>query len=340
MVRSFRRLVRAALGLVCLLGAAVNAHAQAASPAEALRQEGEALLVGNRFKEACPKLAESYRLDPATGTLLGLGMCHEGEGKLATAWMEFVEVASRSPREGRDDRAKVARERADALQPRLSYVLIQLGPQTVGLPGLEVTQDGTRVDPATFGKPVPVDPGDHVVEVSAPGKARWKKAYTIGPGAAQQTISVPTLAAPNAGPMTAEAATSAPPAEPSRPGLTDLQLAGLVTAGVGVVGIVVGSVSGLDAMRKQHDTDPQCNDLNQCSTPSAVRERREAVHAAGLATVTIVTGSLFVVGGATMFFLGGRTKPADVGRVSARPTVYAGAAVYPGGGSVNLSGRF
>src|SRR6478735_9605838 len=69
------------LGVVATLLFA-SARAGAASPtdqakAEALFDEGRRLLAAARFAEACPKFAESQRLDSALGTLLNLGDCYE-----------------------------------------------------------------------------------------------------------------------------------------------------------------------------------------------------------------------------------------------------------------------
>src|ERR1051325_10993105 len=80
--------------------------------AEALFQQGRDLLRSGQAALACPKLAESYRLDPATGTLMALAMCHEAENKLASAWAEFSDTASRAKIDGRADREEAARKRA------------------------------------------------------------------------------------------------------------------------------------------------------------------------------------------------------------------------------------
>ena len=69
--------------------------------AEALFQEGVALLEEGNANAACPKLAESHRLDAATGTLMALSLCNEAVGKLASAWAGFTEVEGRARREGR-----------------------------------------------------------------------------------------------------------------------------------------------------------------------------------------------------------------------------------------------
>ena len=137
--------------------------------AEALFREGKRLMDEGRYPDACPKLAESYRLDPATGALLATALCYERAGRLASAWAAYTEAAARAKQEGSVDREEIARAKATDLEPKLAKLVIELEPGA-SVPGLSVSRDGVAVGEGVYGMALPVDPGPHVVEAQAPGR--------------------------------------------------------------------------------------------------------------------------------------------------------------------------
>src|SRR5271166_3476943 len=85
--------------------------------AEALFRSARELMAAGKYAEACPKLAESNRIDPKLGTLMNLALCHEKAGKTASAWAEYVQAGEIAQRTGQKERAQVARDKAQALEP-------------------------------------------------------------------------------------------------------------------------------------------------------------------------------------------------------------------------------
>src|SRR6187551_2481529 len=163
-----------------------------AALAESLFREGKRLSGERKFAEACPKFAESYKLDPGLGTLLNLALCHESEGKPATAWAEFSEASSRAKREGDSDRAQLADEHVRALEPKLARVSISLAPGAA-VPGLVVKFDTRELAAAALGLPIAVDPGKHVLEASAPGKEPSTQTFDAPSTPTSVTVTVPVL---------------------------------------------------------------------------------------------------------------------------------------------------
>src|SRR6266481_6114613 len=87
--------IRAALTVAVAL--ALSRESGAATPSEsaaaqALFDKARQLMAAGKYTLACPKLEESQRLDPSTGTLLNLGSCYEHEGRIAAAWTKFLEA--------------------------------------------------------------------------------------------------------------------------------------------------------------------------------------------------------------------------------------------------------
>jgi hypothetical protein len=160
--------------------------------ADALYRQARDLMAAGKLDEACPKFAESQRLDPATGTLLNLAACHERQGKLASAWLEYTDAIVASRLDRRQDRVDFATERAAVLEPKLSRLTLTLA-HDADQTSLTLELDGASFGLAAIGAPTPVDPGKHTVRASAPGKLTWQHDISIGKEADLQTLIIPRL---------------------------------------------------------------------------------------------------------------------------------------------------
>jgi hypothetical protein len=290
------------------------------SLATVLFQQGRALLEQNRVAEACRRFEESQRLDPGGGTLLNLASCHEREGRTATAWAEFTEALGTARRDRRTQRIELAEARINALEPKLCRLEIVVS-SAVDMPGLEVKRDGTSIGRAAWGLPMPVDPGEHVVEVAAPGKKPWRASLVVKNEAETWSLTVPPLADAPAAPPPAKPGAGAPNATDSA-GLTQETpaapaggppLAAAWTAGViGVVGIGVGSYFGLRAMSKQKESDRACP-YDVCRPGSdGLLYDQQARQAADLSTVGFTVGAVGL-GVSAWLFLAHKSSPPQTG---------------------------
>jgi serine/threonine-protein kinase len=301
-----------------------GAQAADSATAESLFRSGKERLAQKDFAHACPLFADSFRADPATGTLLAFALCLEGQGKTASAWKAYREVAARSRREGRSDREKLAQTKVAALDPMISYLTIAVPPDARTMEGFEVRRNGALVDSGNWGKPLAVDGGTQAIEASAPGHAKWRISVTISPKQDAKTVEVPDLeeveppvatlarppspepTPPPAAPKTS--GSSQPPVAPSTDQsepitttrISALQGAGVATFVAGLGGLGVGTYFGLRAMSKNKDSKNGCDDNNVC-TPQGTQDRWDAHDAGNMSTLGFIGGGVLVVGGAAMY---------------------------------------
>ena len=295
--------------------------------AEALFRDAKKLMDDGRFADACPKLAESQRLDPAGGTLLNLGLCHLGAKKTASAWTTLQEVVAVSKREGRADREKRARDLIAQVEPTLSVLSVSV---SAGFdpPGLELTQDGVVVPRAAWGVAVPVDPGVHTVKASAPGFTAWEGKVTVGERADRQSVTVPALKAAPAVAPSASSAVVAPPVAPSSAAPmasaaevppasargSSRKAIGVATFAVGAAAVGVGAYFGLRALGKQRQADDACPS-DRCSPAQqrGIELSRDAAAAARVSNVGFALGAIGLGVGSYLWFFS--PAPPTQGRV-------------------------
>ena len=345
--------------------AAGSAPASDPAMAQVLFDEAKGLMTIGNNAAACPKLAESYRLDPGTGTLTALAVCNELIGKIATAWAEFLQVVAEARQAGRADREQFAQQHIAELEPKLSKLAVAIEPNVSSAPGFEVRRDGVAIGPAGWGTVVPVDPGEHVVEARADGKKPWWVKLTFGRAPAIKTVTVPILE-DETDPTAAPApwilpGASTPSAEPTAPAPADhsatpgagfagmspstQRILGLTLGGVGVVAAGLGTGFGVDAISKSNDAKSRCPS-SPCTDASAVNTNNDAKTAAVIADVAIVGAILTLGAGAALYF----TAPAEAAAKREEETSRARAprlvglrlvpAVSPQGGGVLLDARW
>jgi hypothetical protein len=301
--------LRLGAGSFLFVSVAVVSTARAETPAspdiaraEELFQSGRQLMREGRFVEACPKLAESQQLDPAPGTRLNLADCWERAGRTASARREFLEVAQSAEMLGEKERAAIANHRAKQLEAKLTKLTL-LVPPAARLPGLQLFRNSERVPEAEWGEARPVDPGAFMIEARAPGRRTFKSAFTLQNDAATHNLTIPTLVA--------EGAPNRPPPTTTATRGVWLQRGGIGLAGLGAVGLAVGTVFGVRAVSLYHQSqDEGCDQRNACPA-AALKTRRSAVKSGDVSTVSFVAGGILLAGGAGLYVWGTRERSSE-----------------------------
>jgi hypothetical protein len=242
--------------LVFVAGLAHEARADTAT-AQALFDQGKKLMAEKKYAEACSKFEESQKLDPGLGTQTNLAICYEAMGRTASAWSLYLEVAGTAKATNQTDREKRARDAAKALEGKLSKLTIEV---TGPVEGLEVKRNGQPVGQATWGTPIPVDPGEVKITAVAPKRKLWETSIKIDkPGESKVTVPELEKGEPPAGyyPTASSTPTGTaptyygqqPPALPPRPMMkrrsTGLMVGGIIAMPVGLVMTLAGAVIGV-----------------------------------------------------------------------------------------------
>jgi hypothetical protein len=314
------------------------ADGQDAAAAEALFQEGRTRLEAGDYASACPKLADSLRLDPATGTLIALAACHEKEGKLASAWAEFTEAASRAVRDGNEERQQLALTRVEQLRPRLSSLTVRVSEAAAAIPGLTIARSDRTLGRGEWNVALPVDGGTYLVSVTAPGRVPVQMTVEVESERAALVVEVPELAAE----LQKLSAVEPPPKpEPPRPprsaspsvrGVSRLQWIGVGSGATGVVSLGIGGYFLAQMLSKKAEADPNCDgSKNKFCNPEGGADLNEAVRNGRLATGFGIAGGVLLAAGTSLFFLGRADRDES-------PRVSLG--VGDGVGAVRVTGAF
>jgi len=327
---------RPALALVlATMSALATAPAAAQTPAgggerEAQRTElyKDAVDLANagRWADAAEKLQEVLAIRSSPKVRFTFGQAEEHVGKLATAYDAYAQALADAEAAGETDVADTAGRAMRALAGRVPVVRVKVTGAGASAASATIDEHAAKV-----GDPVRVDPGEHVVAVTAPGAKAAQARITVTEG---QRVEVPVElvaedfhTAPAASPAPAEAEAEAEPAPAAPSGPFPWRTVGLVAAGVGIVGVGVGTYFGIDAISK-NNTSNQTGCSNNVCTQGAYDTREDAKSAATASTIAFVVGGALAAGGITLWLLGPK------GDAAAQVTPVA----LAGGGGLTVNG--
>ena len=306
--------------LILLSSAALGQTPSNKSAASTLFRQGRAAFDKGDYAEACPKFAESLRLEPAPGTLLNLAVCEERVGKLVSARQHLTDLLPQL----HDERLPFARDLLAKVDKRVCRLTLTRGP---GAP------TETQVKDEHDGKVLPLeqelilDPGDYDLSIMAPGRPSDRLRFTLAEGQTETRVITPPAA------VLPDKTTSIAPT-PSSEGPSLGRTLGFVAGGVGVAGFGVAAVTGVVLLNKQSEVKKACPN-KQCPTETELNLVRDAQKTPllPLNTVSWIVGIAGLSAGAVLV-LTSRTKKAS------EPKAAAFATVTPLGGGLGVRGCF
>jgi hypothetical protein len=298
----------AALAIAASFSLAARAQSRDAVAAQRLFEEGRVLTARGQIDEGCAKFADSEALDPAVGTLLNLASCAQRAGASATAWRRYREAAALAVDRADPVREAVARRGIDTIEKSLSRLTLTM-PQRALPPGTVIRLDGTALSTGDLARPVPVDPGNHSVDVLAPGYRPWSTSTAVGPGPVIVAVTIPELEEVAAArpPDVGRAPVPAPPPPPPPRPVTVPAIApdrsssphtgAWIAGGTTLVALGVGIFFGARASSTWNGVAAQCP-AGRC--PDAGTAARQAPSETDAARDGVVSTTGFVVAGAAL----------------------------------------
>ena len=297
----------AALAGLLAVSRGVSAEEANASRAEALFREGAAALKRGDLARGCEKLAQSNQLDPAIGTLGLLALCHERQGRIATAVSEYRTVASLARSANQTERATVAATQAEQLSTQVSHLVLALGDDRSAV---IVELDGRRLSWSELSAPLAVDAGPADIRVTRAGYEAHTERVEIAAAGSTTWLVIPKLkqrevaatgAAPSGDPLPSQdQAAAAARLSPSKARDSALPPITWVALGAGAVGVSIGTYLGVGALSSNHDSNAHCTN-NQCDS-DGVLLRQRALHQATGSTIAFAAGTA-ALGAALVLYL-------------------------------------
>lgn len=317
---------------------ALAGPAEDKATARELAKEGIAAGEQGDCATAIDRLERAESLYHAPPHLQYLARCYTKVGRLVDATETWRKLTLESLPPNAPPAFKDAITEAQAelpkIEPRLARLTVR---SATKYEGLSVEVDGKAWPSAALDVPRVIDPGTHVLKAKATGFKTTEQSIALAEGKSDSvTITLEAGSDPGPAPSTSASSSAKPlPSTSVTPssGLGPVQVAGLVTAGVGVLGLAAGGVSWLIGNSKYSKLKSDCPIQDKCTIPD-LEQRKSSIQTYGIAaTVFAISGGVLAAAGLGMTLFGSpkKTNGSAVGLV---------VTPFPNGGHVTLTGSF
>lgn len=287
--------------------------------AEALFNEGIELLEAGEAAQASTKFQASQELDPGVGTLMYLAECYRRIGRNASAWSRFLQAAALARTTQQPDRAALAQARADELTSSLSRVTVRLSPLAVQV-GVQVHWGGLLLQREAWGSALPVDPGNYLLEATAPGFQPFRQMVHVRGNGDGVEVQVPPLLRERSAlaPNTRPTAVSQPAASEGDVAVSHRTLHPLTwgLGGLTLAGATLGTVFAVWAEHIEANALKDCEPGPRCAA-NELEELDRAQRRANVAYAAFATAGVSLVAAtAWELYVRRSIRPNQVGGVS------------------------
>jgi hypothetical protein len=285
--------------------------------ARSLGQEGVKLADSGNCNEAIDRLARAEKMFHAPTTLGRLGECQVQVGRIVEGTENLNRVVREQLAPGAPAAFSAAQERAKKVLEEAKPKIAKLKIAVAAPPDAQVTVkiDGENVPLANLNMNRPIDPGEHTVEATAPGFKQAMAKVKLAEGGVD-SIALTLEADPNASKAAPPPAAVPPPAQqqpavqPDRVDSGSSRIPAYAAFGVGIVGLGVGTVTGLMASSKKSDLESQCDASSQC--PESARKTLDSGKTLGtVSTVGFIVGGIGIVAGVVLYLTSGSSSSAS-----------------------------
>jgi tetratricopeptide (TPR) repeat protein len=297
---------------------AALASSASADKADKLFQKAKKLHADKKFAEACPTYEQVDKTDPAIGSKLDVAKCYEDWGRLATAYIWYVQ-ADKMAKDAKDARGAQIKKLIEELDLNVPRIIIKT-PEGADPDVLDtLTLDGQPIAEEYLNTEQRIDPGPHVIEFVVDGQKKKKMAPVERGGESELSLDIPKglgkKPRPKKGGETPGVIATPDPGKARR-------WIGIGLGGAGVVAVGVAMGMTLSARGDYNDAiDAHCMGSPTMCNAEGFAITRDARKMANVSTVVTIVGVAAIAGGAFLYFTAPKKPAATEKQVYVTPTL-------------------